>query len=63
MTLKIIYAPCWSLFACAFNNNNNKNTLVMRMSFNLICNLEIENELEKKRGEKENPINNVKKNI
>jgi hypothetical protein len=62
MTLKIIYASCWSLFAYAFNNNT-KNTLVMRMSFNLICNLEIENELEKKRGEKENPINNVKKNI
>ena len=25
-----------------------KNTLITRMSFNLICNLEIENELEKK---------------
>jgi hypothetical protein len=36
---------------------------MMGMSFNLICNLEIENELEKKRGEKENPIYNVKKNI
>jgi hypothetical protein len=41
-----------------------KNTLITRMSFNLICNLEIENELEKKWEEKKkNPRCNVKINI
>jgi hypothetical protein len=44
-------ASCWSLFVCAFNINNN--LLMMRMRFNVICNLEIENEIEKKRKGKQ----------
>jgi hypothetical protein len=35
----------------------------LKLGLNLICNIEIENELEKKSGEKQNPIYNVKKNI
>jgi hypothetical protein len=36
---------------------------MLKLGLNLICNLEIENELEKKRREKENPIYNVNKNM
>ena len=36
---------------CAFNNNNsnNKNILMLKLGFNLIWNLEVENDIEKKR--------------
>jgi hypothetical protein len=37
--------------------------LILKLGLNLICNLEIKNELEKKGREKENPICNVKKNM
>jgi hypothetical protein len=39
MTPTIIYASCWSLFVCAFNNNIinnniNRNTLISKLGIN-----------------------------
>jgi hypothetical protein len=60
MTPKIIYASCWSLFVCAFinNNNNNENILVSKLGFNLTCNLEVGNNIEREREKKYYTIQN-----
>ena len=45
-----IYAPCWSLFVCAFTNNDksDKDRLMLKVGFNLIWSQESENDIEKK---------------